>query len=297
MENRSKHPLSTDMKFTHHDRTYDFQWGSRTYVMGILNVTPDSFSDGGQFRSIESAIVQAKKMRDAGVDILDIGGQSTKPNAEPVALSEELDRVIPVVKALREDSSFDSVAISIDTTVAEVAKAAIEAGGDLINDVSGATFDTQMLATVAQLQVPIILMHLRGTPKTMQQLTEYTDLTGEIIAWLSDRIQSAVNAGIPRDWIMIDPGIGFAKTAEQSLELLQKLDQFRSLNAPILVGPSRKSFIGKILDQPEAQKRVWGTAAACCAAIARGADLVRVHDVAEMMDVVRVADAVWRMNK
>ena len=275
-------------------RDYHFDWRSRTYLMGILNVTPDSFSDGGLYDNVNAAVVQAKHMQNSGVDILDIGGQSTKPNATDVSLEEELHRVIPVVKAIRADRSFDPIAISIDTTKAVVAKEAIEAGADMINDVSGATFDDQMLSTVAELNVPITLMHLRGTPKTMQQLTEYDDLTSEIITFLQSRIKAAIVAGIDSNKIIIDPGVGFAKTAEQSLQLLQELAKFKVLNCPILIGTSRKSFIGKILDQSDPSKRIWGTAATCCGAIANGANILRVHDVAEMYDVMRVADAIWR---
>ncbi len=262
--------------------------------MGILNVTPDSFSDGGLYSNLDAAIVQATHMRDSGVDILDIGGQSTKPNAVDVSLDEELHRVIPVVKAIRTDRSFDTIAISVDTTKAVVAQQSIEAGADIVNDISGATFDDQMLSTVAALNVPIILMHLRGTPKTMQQLTDYDDLTGEVISFLQSRIKAAIASGIDSSKIIIDPGIGFAKTAEQSLQLLQELAKFKVLNCPILVGTSRKSFIGKILDQSDPSKRVWGSAATCCGAIANGANILRVHDVAEMYDVRRVADAIWR---
>lgn len=289
--------MSGIMKLHHGTRNYEFDWRSRTYLMGILNVTPDSFSDGGQYNDLNAAIVQACHMRDHGVDILDIGGQSTKPNAEEVDLEEELRRVIPVVQALRSDSRFDPIAISIDTTKAPVAKAAIEAGADLINDVSGATFDDNMLETVAKLQVPIILMHLRGTPQTMQQLTQYNDLIGEIITVLKSRVDAAIAAGIQPEKIAIDPGIGFAKTAEQSLQILQELEAFKVLNCPILVGTSRKSFIGKILNQNDPSQRVWGTAATCCAAIAKGANILRVHDVAEMTDVMRMADAIWKPSQ
>jgi dihydropteroate synthase len=275
-------------------RDYSFNWRSRTYLMGILNVTPDSFSDGGLYDDVNAAIVQAKYMRDHCVDILDIGGQSTKPNAADVSLEEELHRVIPVVKAIRADRSFDTIMISIDTTKAIVAKEAIVAGADMINDVSGATFDNDMLSTVAVLNVPIILMHLRGTPKTMQQLIQYDDLTSEIITFLQSRIKAAIASGIDLNKIIIDPGIGFAKTPEQSLQLLQELAKFKILNCPILVGTSRKSFIGKILGESDPSKRVWGTAATCCGAIANGANILRVHDVAEMYDVMRVADAIWQ---
>ncbi len=282
------------MHFQNQHRSYTFAWRSRTYVMGILNVTPDSFSDGGLFNDVNTAIAQATHMRDHGVDILDIGGQSTKPNAEEVTLEQELKRVIPIVTALRNDPSFDRIAISIDTTKAAVAEAAVEAGADLINDISGATFDPDMLPTVAKLGVPIVLMHLRGTPKTMQQMTNYRDLIGEVIEFLRDRMAAATAIGIPSEHLIIDPGIGFAKTPEQNLELLREIEKLQILNAPILIGTSRKSFIGKILDQPDATQRVWGTAATCSAAIAQGADILRVHDVAEMYDVIRVSDAIWR---
>ena len=275
-------------------RDYPFNWQSRTYLMGILNVTPDSFSDGGLYDDVNAAIVQATHMRNNGVDILDIGGQSTKPNAADVSLEEELHRVIPIVRAIRADRSFDTIMISIDTTKAIVAKEAITAGADMINDVSGGTFDDDMFSTVAALNVPIILMHLRGTPKTMQQLTQYDDLTSEIITFLQSRIKAAIASGIDLNKIIIDPGIGFAKTSEQSLQLLQELEKFKILNCPILVGTSRKSFIGKILGESDPSKRVWGTAATCCGAIANGANILRVHDVAEMYDVMRVADAIWR---
>jgi dihydropteroate synthase len=227
----------------------------------------------------------------AGADILDIGGQSTRPGAVTISLAEELERTIPLIQQIRSHSP---IPISIDTTRSEVAQAAIAAGADLVNDVSGGTFDAEMLATIAQLQVPVILMHLRGTPATMQQLTHYQDLIGEIISFFQQQIQTALSLGIAPHRIILDPGIGFAKTAEQSLELLQQLGQFRELGFPLLVGPSRKSFIGHILQQPDPQKRIWGTAATCCAAISGGADILRVHDVTEMTQVCQMADAIWR---
>jgi dihydropteroate synthase len=274
------------------DRT--FSWGQRTYIMGVLNVTPDSFSDGGQFNTVESALKQAAQMVRDGADILDIGGQSTRPNAEDVTLEEEFQRVIPAIEAIRQDAGFAQIPISIDTTRSSVAAAGIAAGADIINDISGGTYDPQILTTAARLGVPIILMHLRGTPKTMQTLTDYQNLIGEIIEFLQHQIQSAIAAGVDRQHIMIDPGIGFAKKFDQNLEILQRLDEFQRLNCPILVGASRKSFIGHILNQPDPQKRVLGTAAACVSAIAKGADVVRVHDVAELYDACRVADAIWR---
>lgn len=269
-----------------------FEWGQKTYLMGVLNVTPDSFSDGGQFNTLKAAFQQAHQLVKQGADFLDIGGQSTRPNAKEVAIQEEIDRVIPVLKALRQDPTLNHVPISIDTTRSEVAEAAIAAGADLVNDISGATFDPRMLPTVAKLNVPIILMHIRGTPETMQTLTQYQDLIGEIREFLATQIQAATSLGVDR--ILIDPGIGFAKTYEQNLEILRRLKEFERLNYPILVGVSRKSFIGHILKQPDPQKRAWGTAAACVSAIATGADVLRVHDVAEMRDACLVADAIWR---
>lgn len=276
-------------------RNKTFEWGKRTYLMGVLNVTPDSFSDGGDFNTIESALTQANFMVKSGVDIIDIGGQSTRPGAAEISLEEEIDRVIPVVQMLRQKADiFGSVAISVDTTRGQVARAAVEAGADIVNDISGATFDSEMLSTVAQLQVPIILMHIRGTPQTMQKLTDYQDLIGEILDFLESRIAAAVAAGIDKSQIIIDPGIGFAKTYSQNLEILRQLPRFRGLDCPILVGVSRKSFIGHILNQPEAKQRIWGTAAACTSAIANSADILRIHDVREMHDVCLVADAIFR---
>jgi dihydropteroate synthase len=274
-------------------RNHLLSWGDRTYVMGILNTTPDSFSDGGEFNTVATAIAQARIMRDAGADILDIGGQSTRPQAIEISLQTELDRVIPVIEAVRQEMDLP---ISVDTTRSTVAKAAIAAGADIVNDISGATYDSAMLPTVAKLGVPIILMHIRGTPETMQKLTDYQDLIGELVAFLQERIEAAVAAGVQRDLIAIDPGIGFAKTYAQNIEILRYLTAFHPLNAPLLVGVSRKSFIGHILEQPNPKERIWGTAAACCAAIAQGADILRVHDVREMGDVCRVADAIWRSS-
>lgn len=268
-----------------------FNWGERTYLMGILNVTPDSFSDGGEFNSLEMAMTQAKNMLANGVDIIDLGGESTRPNAEPVSIEEELSRVIPVITQLRQETS---IPISIDTTKAIIAQEAIAAGADIVNDISGATFDDKMLETVAQLNVPIILMHIRGTPKTMQSMTEYQDVVMGVIEFLKAQVAKATACGISKSKIVIDPGIGFAKTASQSLELLQRLSELKVLNLPILVGVSRKSFMRPILKKDNAKDRVWGTAAACYSAIAKGADILRVHDVAEMYDVCRVADAIER---
>ncbi|MGH1396376.1 MAG: dihydropteroate synthase [Trichormus sp.] len=274
------------------DRCFD--WGQRTYLMGVLNVTPDSFSDGGEFNSTAAALSQAQALVAAGADIIDVGGQSTRPGAEQISLEVELNRVLPILEVLRPKIS---VPISVDTTRATVAKAAIQAGADIINDISGGTFDPQMLPTVASLGVPIVLMHIRGTPQTMQQMAEYQDLIGEISSFLAQQIAIATDLGLEPEKIIIDPGIGFAKNYEQNLEILRRLGSLRSLNCPILVGVSRKSFIGRILNQPDPKARVWGTAAACCAAIFNGADILRVHDIQAMRDVSLVADAIYRGEK
>ena len=271
------------------DRT--FNWGEKTYLMGILNVTPDSFSDGGQFDSVETALIQARDMIAHGVDIIDIGGESTRPHAESISVEQELQRVIPVIEQLRQITQRP---ISIDTTKAEVARQAIASGADLVNDISGGTFDPQMLPTVAQLNVPIILMHIRGNPQTMQSLTDYQDVVSEVAEFLTAQVNKAIASGIDRSKIIIDPGIGFAKQAEQSLELLQRLNELKALSLPMLVGVSRKSFLRPILHQNDPKERIWGTAAACYGAIARGADILRVHDVRQMYDVCRVADAIER---
>ena len=270
---------------------YHFEWGKRTYLMGILNVTPDSFSDGGQFNTLDAALSQAKTMAANGADIIDIGGVSTRPGAEKVTLEEELNRVIPIITAIRQDLS---TPISIDTTRAAVARAAVEAGANLVNDISGGTFDEQMLSVVAHLNVPLILMHIRGNPKTMQTLTNYQDLIGEIYQFLEARIEAAMATGMRRGQLIIDPGIGFAKNYQQNLVLLRNIPAFSTLGLPILIGTSRKSFIGKILNQEDPQQRVWGTAATCCAAIEKGADILRIHDVAQIYDVCRIADAIYR---
>src|SRR4028118_69387 len=259
-------------------RERSFNWGERTYLMGVLNVTPDSFSDGGEFNAPAAALAQAQSLVEAGADIIDIGGQSTRPGAQQVSVEEELNRVLPVVRVLREAElsrreSVLSVPISVDTTRAVVAQKAVEAGADMVNDISGGTFDPDMLPVVAQLSVPIVLMHIRRTPQTMQQLTKYQDLIGEIYEFLESRMAAATSAGIKRSHLIIDPGIGFAKTAEQNWEILQQLPRFRPLGVPILVGPSRKSFIGRLLDRPNPKDRIWGTAAACCGAIAGSADI------------------------
>lgn len=270
-----------------------FTWGQRTYLMGILNITPDSFSDGGNFDTVSSAVNRAIAMVADGADIIDIGGQSTRPGAKQIPLSVELDRVIPVIQAVRTKIS---VPISIDTTRSTVAQMAVAHGADLVNDISGGTFDPEMFSIVASLDVPIVLMHIRGTPETMQGKIDYQDLMVDICDFLSGQISVAIAAGISREKIIIDPGIGFAKNFQQNLEILRRLELLKSLDQPILVGSSRKAFIGRILNQPVPKARVLGTAAACCAAIFHGADILRVHDLPEIRDASMVTDAIYRQN-
>lgn len=271
-------------------RNHQFYWENRTYLMGILNVTPDSFSDGGQFTQLQKAVNHALMMEKQGADIIDIGGQSTRPGAKQITLTEELERVIPVIKAIRQKSL---IPISIDTTRAEVARQAIAVGADIINDISGGTFEPEIFRVAGENQTPIILMHIRGTPETMQLLTDYQDLIGEICQFFREQINVAMTKGVKSEQIILDPGIGFAKTYEQNIEILKNIQQIKKLGYPLLIGTSRKSFIGKILNQNDPQKRGWGTAATCCYAIAQGANILRVHDIAEMADVVKVADVLF----
>lgn len=265
----------------------------RTRIMGILNVTPDSFSDGGRYNSLDAAVTRATELLEAGADILDIGGQSTRPGAEVVPLAEELQRVVPVVERLRAELGPEPL-ISVDTTRAAVADAALAAGANWLNDISGATYDPEMLPLAARRGVPIVLMHLRGTPQTMDQLTDYDDVVTAVRDSLAERAAAAFAAGVQPSQIILDPGIGFAKTAEQNIELLRRLGELRQLGYPLLVGPSRKRFIGHVLGHSDPEQRLWGTAAACCRAIAAGADILRVHDVGPMVDIARMADALWR---
>ncbi len=264
--------------------------GERTLVMGILNVTPDSFSDGGLYTDPGRAVEHALEMVEAGADIIDVGGESTRPGAEPVPAEEERRRVVPVIRALRRQSD---VLISVDSYKAEVARAAVEAGADIVNDISGLGFDEEMPQLLATSGVGLVLMHIKGTPRTMQRNPVYRDVIGEISGYFAERLAKAEEAGISREQVVLDPGIGFGKQLVHNLEILRRLKEFCRLGRPLLVGPSRKSFIGAILDLPPGQ-RLEGTAAAVALSIAGGADVVRVHDVREMVRVARVADAVVR---
>ncbi len=275
-----------------------------TNIMAILNLTPDSFSDGGvHTENIEVIKSSVAGFIAAGATIIDIGGQSTRPKADFLGPEEELARILPVVRAIRGMKGADKVAISIDTFHSHVAREAILAGADIINDVSAGMLDDQMLSTVAELGKTIILMHMRGNPHTMTSLTQYPDgVIRGVARELSARAQDALNAGIPPWRIILDPGLGFAKNQEQNLELLRNLQQLRESteyssklrNYPWLMGPSRKGFVGSITDVAEASQRSYGTAAAVTASIAGGADIIRVHDVDEMVQVSKMADAIYR---
>lgn len=262
----------------------------RTLIMGILNVTPDSFSDGGYYLNVPDAINHAKKMVAEGADVIDIGGVSSRPGASPASTEEELARVLPVVEGLVGDIS---VPVSIDTCKSEVARRALEAGAHLINDITALRGDADMAKVVGEMNAGLILMHMRGTPRTMQRSPVYDDVVLEISSWFQRRIKETETTGIPSGQIIIDPGIGFGKTVDHNLEILRRLGEFRHLNKPILIGTSRKSFIGKILDLP-ANDRIEGTAATVTWAIAHGADMIRVHDVKTMHRVARMTDALCR---
>ncbi|WP_271252516.1 dihydropteroate synthase [Pseudanabaena sp. Chao 1811] len=272
-------------------RDRQFIWGDRTYIMGILNVTPDSFSDGGQFNSRDAALQQVAQMLPY-IDILDIGGESTRPNAQPVSAAEESDRILPIIEAVRAE--YPNLPISVDTVKASVAKSAIAAGADMLNDVSAGRFDLDMLPLVGKLQVPIFLMHMQGEPRTMQVNPQYRDVVQDVKQFLIDAISVAKAWGIPPHLIAIDPGIGFGKTLEHNLELIRNLSVFKTIKAPLLLGVSRKTFIGKLCDRPEPSDRLYGTIAACTACIAGGADILRVHDPKEIADACRLSDAIWR---
>ncbi|WP_243371874.1 dihydropteroate synthase [Geotalea sp. SG265] len=272
-------------------RTIDFS--GRPCVMGILNVTPDSFSDGNTFFNHEKAVARALEMEAQGADIIDIGGESTRPNAPPVSEEEELNRVIPVVRSL---AGRLQVPISIDTYKASVAKAALAAGAEIINDISGLTFDNRMAEVVASAGAGLIVMHTRGTPREMQCNTIYGDIVAEVSASLRSSLELAQQAGIPAERVVIDPGIGFGKDMEGNLELIRRLGEFSALGRPILLAASRKNFIGKVTGK-EPSERIFGTAAVVAIAIYNGAALVRVHDVQAMRDVADMAGALHPKRK
>lgn len=268
--------------------SYRLDLTRRTHIMGILNVTPDSFSDGGLYLNTDKAVERSFEIEKEGADIIDIGGESTRPGALPLSPEEELSRVVPIIEKLK---SRLRIPISIDTYKAEVAREAIKAGASIINDISGLRFDPEIASVSAEYDVPVVIMHIKGTPRDMQINPVYQDLIGEIRHFLEEGISIAQKAGVDDDMIIIDPGIGFGKTFEHNLEIINRLDEFRSLGMPILLGPSRKSFIGKILDLPPGD-RLEGTAAAVAIGIMKGANIVRVHDVSSIVRVARVVDAI-----
>ena len=267
---------------------FSMKLGKSTKVMGILNVASDSFSNDGIYKDPERAKLKALKMVAEGADILDIGGESTRPDAQPVSVEEEKKRVLPVIRKISKEIK---VPISIDTTKSEVAHAALEEGASIVNDISGLNFDPQMAAVIARFEAACVLMHIKGTPGTMQNNPVYTSLIEEIIKSLRESVSYAVAAGIDRKKLVVDPGIGFGKTTEHNLEIIKRLRDFACLDLPILIGTSRKSLIGNVLNLPVAQ-RLLGTAACVAAAIFNGAHIVRVHDVKEMVQVARMVDAI-----
>lgn len=263
---------------------------SHPLVMGILNVTPDSFSDGGLFDTNNTALEQAKKIEADGADIIDIGGESTRPGAEAVSEEEELARVIPIIEAIRRDSI---IPISIDTYKANVAKEALEAGADMVNDISALRFDANMADVIADQKVPVILMHMLGEPRNMQTHPSYENCVEELLEFFTERIEYCISKGIDKSKLIIDPGIGFGKRLSDNLEIMSGLDKFEQFGLPILVGASRKSFIGMLHGSGKsADQRLGGSIAAATAAVMKGASIVRVHDVDQTVEALRVTQAI-----
>jgi dihydropteroate synthase len=264
--------------------------------MGVLNVTPDSFSDGGRYSDVESAVARAGEMIAEGADILDIGGESTRPatfsDRDPLDPAEELRRILPVIARIR--SLHPAVAISVDTYKAHVAGHALAAGADIINDISGLTYDPEMAPLAARSGVPLILMHLLGEPRNIPLKPQYDDVVADVLSFWKRQADVALAAGVAAENIVVDPGIGFGKNAQHSLELLRRMPELRSLGYPVLSGPSRKRFLGRITGVDDPRDRVEATAAAIALSVAGGADIVRVHDIRAMVRVVQVADAIVR---
>ncbi len=262
--------------------------GARTWIMGVLNVTPDSFFDGGHFEDKNKAVDHALKLEADGAEMIDVGGESTRPGSDPVPVEVEMNRVIPVIEAMRKRTS---CLISVDTTKARVAEAALEAGADIINDISSARHDIRMFELAHRFKAGLILMHMKGEPGNMQDKPSYENVLAEVKVFLKERLDMAVAYGIPKERIIIDPGLGFGKRLEDNLRLINNLTTFRELNRPVLVGPSRKSFIGKILDLPP-EERLEGTIASAVLCLVRGAAILRVHDVKAVKRAVLVAEAI-----
>ena len=260
-----------------------------TLIMVIVNITPDSFSDGGKYYTLESAYNHSLKLIDDGADIIDVGGESSRPGALPITLKEELDRTIPLITKIH--NNFPNTIISIDTTKSEVAEEAILSGANIINDISGLTNDNRMVRVVSKYNTPVVIMHMKGNPKNMQNHPVYNDLIGEIKLFFENQIELATKKGIQKDQIILDPGIGFGKSYENNFQLINQLNKFCKLGFPILIGPSRKSFIGEALNEG-IENRLEGTAAAVTAGIIRGARIVRVHDVKQIKRVVKITDLI-----
>ena len=269
---------------------YTLNLSRRTHVMGVINVTPDSFSDGGQFLEKDRAVEQALQLAGDGADLIDIGGESTRPYSKGISADEEMNRVIPVIEALKKKLR---IPISIDTLKAQVAREALRSGASMVNDISALRLDPEMASVVAQAGVPVILMHMKGTTADMQVAPTYDDVASEIITFLRSAMDQAVRSGVRRDRIIVDPGIGFGKSFDHNLEILKELDRFQCLEAPILVGSSRKAFIGRILDK-KVHERDTGTMATVAAAVMNGAHIVRVHNVKQAVETVKVIDAIKR---
>lgn len=268
------------------------RWNDCPLIMGIVNVTPDSFFDGGRYLDPESAVAHAVQLVEEGADLLDIGAESTRPGSDPISESEERRRLIPVVKAL---AKMVKVPLSVDTSKASIAEEAIDAGAVIVNDVTGLCGDPQMAGVVAKTCAGLVLMHMQGVPQTMQRTPRYSDVVEEVSMFFAERLQFAMSLGIARNRIVLDPGIGFGKLLVHNLDLLAQLRTFSKFDRPLLVGISRKAFIGRIADRP-VEDRLWGTAAAVALAVEHGAQIIRVHDVRPMRDVVRVSAAIARRN-
>jgi dihydropteroate synthase len=267
----------------------------RTLVMGILNVTPDSFSDAGRFAGAEAAVAQAERMLAEGADILDIGGESTRPGAQEVPASEQVRRIVPVIERVR--AGHPAAILSVDTRSAAVAEAGLEAGADIINDVSALEYDPAMAEVVARHRVPVILMHMKGTPETMLQEAQYGDVVAEVIEHLRRRVAALEAAGIERGRMIIDPGVGFAKNTFHNLEVLRRVGEFHGLGLPVMVGPSRKRFIGNVLGVEDAEQRLYGTLAAVTVCAQAGVQIVRVHNVGPARQVAEVMEAIRRPER
>jgi dihydropteroate synthase len=266
----------------------------RTYIVGIVNVTPDSFSDGAQYLSSSSAVKHCLELIDSGADMIDIGGESTRPGADPVGAEEEIRRILPVVCELRKLCK--EAVISVDTMKAEVAEKALSAGADIVNDVSGLRNSQDMANVIARHNAGVILMHMRGTPKEMQSDLNYTDLFGEINSFLSDSLAMAVKAGINIENTAVDPGIGFGKSTEQNIRIISEIEKIRKNGRPLFVGPSRKTFIGNILGGVPSGERVWGTAGAVAYLATKKTDFIRVHDVKEMSQMLKVLNEMEKLH-